>query len=397
MSQDTTASQTLATRAGIVIVVAAAHLTIVHTGGYGLTTQAPLVMALAFGVIAGARAVGDTNMPRNLGFGIAAALLAGEAYNFVSTLDRMVDAREELQAPIRAKHEKRADAIKAQLALEAAPATSERLKLATKALDDAKAGRETQRVKLAREALDKAKADVDEEAKNIRCLKECWRKQEIADKAEKTLKDALAAAEADRSKDVGAAKTELTAALAEAQAQHTADVDAAKAAVEANPEPRSATPTADRIGIAPWAFDLIIAALLSIGANGLAGMLLAYGAGRETDACRMIRAGQHRPYIPANDLRPAGMTLPDDPDGSPNGGSRVTDRPSATVRPEWTRQSLRTELEAIVQSGRTFPSQREIARIYGIPASTLSDWFKVWGSEGGEITRKPVGRCKMVA
>ena len=40
---------------------------------------------------------------------------------------------------------------------------------------------------------------------------------------------------------------------------------------------RSATPLADRIGVKPWVLDLIAAALLSLGANGLAAVLMAFG------------------------------------------------------------------------------------------------------------------------
>ncbi len=57
-----------------------------------------------------------------------------------------------------------------------------------------------------------------------------------------------------------------------------AEVAKAEALVEANPEPASPTPFADRTGIAPWALDLLMAALLSIGANGLAATLVAFGA-----------------------------------------------------------------------------------------------------------------------
>lgn len=41
---------------------------------------------------------------------------------------------------------------------------------------------------------------------------------------------------------------------------------------------RSASPLADRLGIAPWALDLIAAACMTIGANGLAVILIAWGA-----------------------------------------------------------------------------------------------------------------------
>ena len=71
---------------------------------------------------------------------------------------------------------------------------------------------------------------------------------------------------------------EVTAAAQEAQQLHAKAIEAAKAEVAANPLPASATPLADRLGWAPWVLDLVMAALLSIGANGLAGTLIAYGA-----------------------------------------------------------------------------------------------------------------------
>lgn len=57
---------------------------------------------------------------------------------------------------------------------------------------------------------------------------------------------------------------------------HQAEIEAAKAEAEANPLPASATPLADRISIPAWALDLIMAGLLYIGANGLAGTLIAF-------------------------------------------------------------------------------------------------------------------------
>lgn len=57
-----------------------------------------------------------------------------------------------------------------------------------------------------------------------------------------------------------------------------AEVEAAREALAALKPPASATPLADRIGIAGWAFDLITAALASIAANGLGAALVAFGA-----------------------------------------------------------------------------------------------------------------------
>lgn len=56
------------------------------------------------------------------------------------------------------------------------------------------------------------------------------------------------------------------------------DRDMAIAAATASAGGRSATPLADRLGIEPWRLDVAMAALLSLGANGLACVLIAFGA-----------------------------------------------------------------------------------------------------------------------
>jgi hypothetical protein len=55
------------------------------------------------------------------------------------------------------------------------------------------------------------------------------------------------------------------------------EVEAARLAVERSTGARS-TPLADRLGVEPWHLDLAMAGLLSIGANGLACVLIAWGA-----------------------------------------------------------------------------------------------------------------------
>jgi len=79
----------------------------------------------------------------------------------------------------------------------------------------------------------------------------------------------------------------------------------------------------------------------------------------------------------------------DDPSG-PKGGTKV-------IRPErWTREEVRADLQARIDNGESFPSQRAMSQMYGVPTSTLSDWFKQWSDEGSEIERTKVGRRKMV-
>lgn len=83
------------------------------------------------------------------------------------------------------------------------------------------------------------------------------------------------------------------------------------------------------------------------------------------------------------------MAANDDPSG-PDGGSKI-------VRPErWTRDQVRADLQARIDRGEGFPSQRAMSAMYGVPTSTLSDWFRQWSDEGAEIERTKVGRRKMV-
>jgi hypothetical protein len=63
-----------------------------------------------------------------------------------------------------------------------------------------------------------------------------------------------------------------------AKADAQRELEAARAALAALPPVRSASPLADRLGIAGWTLDLIAAALASISANGLGAALVAFGA-----------------------------------------------------------------------------------------------------------------------
>lgn len=70
---------------------------------------------------------------------------------------------------------------------------------------------------------------------------------------------------------------ECRAGLELTRAQIVAERDAAQAALVAMPT-SGHSPLADRLGIAAWTLDLLMAGLLSIGANGLACVLIYYGA-----------------------------------------------------------------------------------------------------------------------
>ena len=80
---------------------------------------------------------------------------------------------------------------------------------------------------------------------------------------------------------------------------------------------------------------------------------------------------------------------PDD-NGGPKGGNVV-------VRPRrWQRDEVRSDLETVIQSGGSFPSQRAMAAKYGVPTTTLHDWFVAWEAEGQAIRRRQEGRRKVV-
>ncbi|MEQ1652491.1 MAG: hypothetical protein ABL897_08390 [Hyphomicrobium sp.] len=89
-------------------------------------------------------------------------------------------------------------------------------------------------------------------------------------------------ADADKARITEAAKTgckaNCVAMLAAAVETARLDLDKAETLYAANREP-TASPSAlaDRLGVAPWVVDLGIAAMLSIGANGLAAALIAFG------------------------------------------------------------------------------------------------------------------------
>lgn len=74
------------------------------------------------------------------------------------------------------------------------------------------------------------------------------------------------------------------ALLGATRADLVSEVGRARDASKSAPATRSASPLADRLGLSPWVLDLIAAGLLSIGANGLGCILIAWGAHAATVA-----------------------------------------------------------------------------------------------------------------
>jgi hypothetical protein len=257
--------------AGVALLAATAHVTILSTGGYR-TPHAVLTLAISAGVGVGALCIGVAweARRRSLAVGIALALIAGEAFGLIATADRLVAAREASQAPLRAIGAERAVAAEraesARLALARAPTTSSRLEAAL----TAKGIADTAAVQKAAE---------------IGCRENCRKLlQAQVDAAALEAQQARVALDRERQ-----ALAELLAAAQRAYV----DIKA----------PASPTPLADRTGIAPWVLDLAVAALGSIAANGLGCSLLAFAAHRHR------QDAEHKPIDqvvvdPSQDGRP---------------------------------------------------------------------------------------------
>jgi hypothetical protein len=121
--------------AGVLIVGATAHVTIIATGGYS-TPHAVLTMAIAAGVSVGALCIGAawSGERRPLAVWLALAIVAGEAFGFLSTAERLIVSREAAQAPLRQATEAHAEASErvrnAETVVARLPVTSPRLEAA---------------------------------------------------------------------------------------------------------------------------------------------------------------------------------------------------------------------------------------------------------------------------
>jgi len=95
-------ARALSVIAGAAILAAVAHVTVIHTGGYG-TPHAVLTWAVAFGVACGSVFCGMALSAGQyaIAFGFLVCITAGEAYNFFQTADRLISAIDAAQAPKR--------------------------------------------------------------------------------------------------------------------------------------------------------------------------------------------------------------------------------------------------------------------------------------------------------
>ena len=171
-------------------------------------------------------------------------IVAGEAFGFLQTANRLVAGTEATQAPLREHAEAHAKAAKrlevANTAVDRLPATSPRLEKA--------------------EAAKKvADAAVVAKAGERGCVSNCRHLLEKAvDDAATEVKAARAALDASNQK----ARDELASA---------------RAALAGMKAPESPTPLADRTGIPAWVLELFGAGFGALAANGLACCLMIFG------------------------------------------------------------------------------------------------------------------------
>ncbi len=253
---------------GIGVVVAATHANIMHAGGY-LSDTAPLALAVSGLLAVG---MGYVGMVWNDGSKLGAVmlglcLLAGEAYWLGTNAEREIAARDELAAPIRLAETKRLQA-EAKVT-----ETSAAMKSAGPA--------ERERLKAALEAKRTADLAAVSEAAKPGCRANCAT----------LLMDAKDRAET----EVNAARR----ALAEAAAKAESDWRTALGVLEALPAQRAAAPLPEKLGIASWAWDLIMAALRSgavMGGSIAIGLCL-HGSRRPTDIGASSSGAQRREVI----------------------------------------------------------------------------------------------------
>jgi hypothetical protein len=203
------------------------------------------------------------------------------------TAERTIAHREQQQGPLRAAAEARTKA-------------AERVEAAKSAL--AAIG-PTPRLTAALKAKAAADAAVLAKASDKGCISNCRQ---------------LLQAQVDQAADeVKAARAEIEAARTGAELK----LEEARAAFKALPDPQSATPLADRLGLEGWKIDLTAAGLASIAANGLAALLLAFAAHGRRRALDTIDAA-------ARDVTPISSPKPRDALTEADRFARTTFRPN---------------------------------------------------------------------
>lgn len=286
----------------VIILAAVSHATVIIQGGYG-QPGAYVVLALAAGIALGAVAIGRAWSIDRRGISVAltVALAAGEGYGIISTAERAIAAREALQAPLREAMERHTAALSRLVRAE----TSSKI-------SDAQA----------------ARADTARQVLLVSAEKSC------REGCIKTQQDLLASA---------------TRAVDEAKSEALREIELARANLERHPLPPSGSPLADRLGVAPWTVDITAAILASLGANGLAAALLAFGAhghGYTPSPVEPVRRSPARQPLPLVDVPQLEAPAPEP-----------------------------TDLEAFMSECLTFHPSRVV------PAVRIYDRYRTWCSE----------------
>jgi hypothetical protein len=222
--------------AGVAVVAAATYANVMHAGGVD-AKETPLIIALAALLIIGMAfaMVSWIEKRKAQALVLGLCLLCGEAYWALVNLDREVTDRDVRAYPIIEARKTRNEAVRrvteAEAKVAAVPTTSSRLNTALGA----------------KAAVD---ATVLTKSADLNCRVNC--------------KELLQGQVRDAQREVDAARSELEA---EKQSAEQA-MKAAKAALEKLPDPPSATALPDRLGIAPWLWDLILAGLRTAGIVG---------------------------------------------------------------------------------------------------------------------------------
>jgi hypothetical protein len=244
--------------AGVLILAAVTHVNIEAGSGYG-SPLSYMMLAVAAGVGVAALVFGHAweSNRRWLAAGLVLAVIAGEAFNLTATAERMIAGREALQAPLRARQKALDEAVK-------------RVADAKTAHERTKATTTSKRLDAANSAKAAADEAVIEKSAEHGCREHC--------------RHLLQKAVDDAALEVAAAREELAQAVRKTEA----DLLSAQAALKSTKAPASPTPLADRLGLPAWALDLFHSGLGSIAANGLAFLLIAFGAHRPAATVQII-------------------------------------------------------------------------------------------------------------
>jgi hypothetical protein len=351
----TMALRILAGFVGAGLIACVTYAAVMAIGGIAAPT-APLLIALACGLAAGAMAAGIAwrSGRKALAIAIGLAMLTGEAYTLLNTGERELEAREAKQAPVIAAQRNRA-------------------RLA-KALEDAQAAAVivTPRLTKALAVQEAVRADAREKIAGASCVKLCHA----------LLREQQAAADA----EVEAARGEV-ATLQQAASEN---VRAATVALAAIPVVASVSPLAARLGVADWRLDLLRAGLFSVSANGLGAFLLAFAG----------HGGQRRRVPSVADSLQTSFAPPDH---GPRGGPRKRrkrERLPATVTPK----SLPNNVVSIVGNRRDIVSTlsaigrpatvSELGRLMGV---TKGEASRRWREAGNAVTAERRGRFVFIS